>query len=135
MNNGITKSIIRLFNSKLLTDPFLEYDPVPCTEVVRYLKQLTELKKHRWSWRWSWSVVSDSLWPYRLWPTRLFHPCDFPGKSTGVGCHFLLQRIFPTQGSNPGLPHCRHVGGQRLICFPKKEVWIIVLHILGHGVR
>ena len=32
---------------------------------------------------------------------------DFPGKSTGVGCHFLFQRIFPTQGSNPGLPHCR----------------------------
>ena len=27
--------------------------------------------------------------------------------STGVGCHFLLQAIFPTQGSNPGLPHCR----------------------------
>ena len=26
---------------------------------------------------------------------------------TGVGCHFLLQGIFPTQGSNPGLPHCR----------------------------
>ena len=33
----------------------------------------------------------------------------FPGKSTGVGCHFLLQRIFPTQGSNLGLPHCRHL--------------------------
>ena len=31
----------------------------------------------------------------------------FPGKSTGVGCYFLLQRIFPTQGSNPGLLHCR----------------------------
>ena len=30
-----------------------------------------------------------------------------PGKSTGVGCHFLLQRIFPTWGSNLGLPHCR----------------------------
>ena len=29
------------------------------------------------------------------------------GTSTGVGCHFLLQRIFPTQGSNLGLPHCR----------------------------
>ena len=28
----------------------------------------------------------------------------FPGKNTGVGCHFLLQRIFPTRGSNPGLP-------------------------------
>ena len=34
-------------------------------------------------------------------------PWDFPGKSTGVGCHFLLQGIFPSQGSNPGLPHCR----------------------------
>ena len=32
---------------------------------------------------------------------------DFPGKSTGVGCHFLLQGIFPTQGLDPGLPHCR----------------------------
>ena len=31
----------------------------------------------------------------------------FPGNSTGVGCHFLLQGIFPTQGLNPGLPHCR----------------------------
>ena len=35
------------------------------------------------------------------------HPWDFPGKNTGVGCHFLLQRIFPTQESNPGLSHCR----------------------------
>ena len=31
---------------------------------------------------------------------------DSPGKNTGVGCHVFLQRIFPTQGSNPGLPHC-----------------------------
>ena len=31
----------------------------------------------------------------------------FSSKSTGVGCHYLLQRIFPTQGSNMGLPHCR----------------------------
>ena len=34
-------------------------------------------------------------------------PGSFSGKSTGVGCHFLLQGIFPTQESNPGLPHCR----------------------------
>ena len=32
---------------------------------------------------------------------------DSPGKNTGVGFHFLLQGIFPAQGSNPGLPHCR----------------------------
>ena len=41
-------------------------------------------------WKWSCSVVSDSLRPHGLQPTRLLHPWDFPGKSTGVGCHCLL---------------------------------------------
>ena len=40
-------------------------------------------------------------------PTRLPCPCDFPSKNTGVSCHFLLQGIFPMQGSNPGLLLCR----------------------------
>ena len=34
---------------------------------------------------------------------------DSPAKYTGVGCHALLQGIFPTQGSNTGLPHCRRI--------------------------
>ena len=34
---------------------------------------------------------------------------DSPGKNTGVGCHAVLQGIFPTQGSNPGLLHCRWI--------------------------
>ena len=34
---------------------------------------------------------------------------DSPGKNTGVGCHALLQGIFPTQASNLGLPHCRWI--------------------------
>ena len=38
---------------------------------------------------------------------RLHYPWDSPGKNAGVGCHFLLQGIFLTQGSNPGLLHCR----------------------------
>ena len=33
-------------------------------------------------------------------------PMGFSGKNTGVGCHFLLQEIFPTQALNPGLPEC-----------------------------
>ena len=53
------------------------------------------------------SLVSDSLQPHGLQPARLLCPWDSPGKNTGVGCHSLLQGIFPTQGSNPGLPHCR----------------------------
>ena len=42
-------------------------------------------------WKWSCSVVSDPQWPHGLQPSRLLHPWDFPGKSTGVGCHCLLQ--------------------------------------------
>ena len=60
-----------------------------------------------WKWKWSRSVVSDSLGPHGLWHIRLLRPWDFPGKSAGVDCHFLLQGIFPTQESDPGLPHCR----------------------------
>ena len=40
--------------------------------------------------KWSRSVVSNSQRPHGLQPTRLLHPWDFPGKSTGVGCHCLL---------------------------------------------
>ena len=49
-----------------------------------------------------------TLRPHGLQPTRLLRPWDSPGMNTGVCCHFLLQGIFPTQGSNPGLPHSRH---------------------------
>ena len=47
-----------------------------------------------------------TLWDHGLWPTRLLCPWGFSSKNTGVGCHSHLQRIFPTQGSNPSLPHC-----------------------------
>ena len=43
----------------------------------------------------------------------LHSPCTSPGKNTGVGNRFLLQGIFPTQGLNPGLPHCRRFPYQR----------------------
>ena len=51
--------------------------------------------------------MSTSLQPHGLQPTRFLCPWDFPGKNTGVGCHFLLQEICPTQGLNLGLPCCR----------------------------
>ena len=44
----------------------------------------------REKWKWSRSVVSNSSRPHGLQPTRIFCPWDFPGKSTGVGCHCLL---------------------------------------------
>ena len=59
--------------------------------------------------KWSPPVVSNSLRPHGLQLTRLLHPWGFPGKSTGVGCYFFLQRIFLTQGWTPGLPQCRQM--------------------------
>ena len=57
----------------------------------------------------SYSVLSDSFRPPGLQPTRLLCPWNSPSKSTAVGCHFLLQGTFLTQGSNPGLLHCRQI--------------------------
>ena len=49
---------------------------------------------------------------------------DSPGKNTGVACGALLQGIFPTQGSNPGLPHCR----QSLYCLSHREALMQVYY-------
>ena len=46
------------------------------------------------------SVVSDSVQPHGLWPTRLLCPWNFPGKNTGVGSHALHKGILLTQGWN-----------------------------------
>ena len=46
-----------------------------------------------------------TVWLPQLLPTRLLCPQDCPGKNTGVGCHFLLQEIFLTQGLNPPVLH------------------------------
>ena len=55
------------------------------------------------------SVVSDSLRSHGLYPARLLCPWNSLGKSTGVGWHSSLQGIFPTQGLNLLLPHCRQI--------------------------
>ena len=64
------------------------------------------------------SVMSNYLQPHGLLPARLLCPKDSPDKKTGVGCHFLLQEIFPTQGSNPGLLHC----GRTLYCLSHQAI-------------
>ena len=50
-----------------------------------------------------------SLQSHGLGPVRLLCPWNSPGKNNWVGGHFFLQGIFPTQGWNPGLPHCRRI--------------------------
>ena len=53
--------------------------------------------------------MSDPLRPRGLQFTRLLCPWNSLGKYTGVGCHSLLQGIFPTQRLNPRLPHWRQI--------------------------
>ena len=55
------------------------------------------------------SLSHATLQPHGLWPARLLCPWNSPGQTTRVGSHSLLQAIFPTQGSNLGLPHCRRI--------------------------
>ena len=50
------------------------------------------------------SAVSDFFWPHGI-----YNPWNTPGQNTGVGSLSLLQGIFPMQGLNPGLPHCRQI--------------------------
>ena len=57
-------------------------------------------------------LMSNSLQPYEL-----YSPQHSPGQNTRVGSLSLLQRIFPTQGSNPDLPYC----GRILYCLSHKE--------------
>ena len=53
--------------------------------------------------------LSNSLQPMDCSTSGSSVHGDSPGKNTGVGCHAFLQGIFPTQGSNPGLLHCRQI--------------------------
>ena len=67
------------------------------------------------------SVMSDSLQSHGPYPTRLLCPWDFLGKNTGAGCHFLLQGIFPSQGSNPHLLCPLHWQADLYHCATREE--------------
>ena len=53
--------------------------------------------------------MSNSLWPMDYSLLGSSAHMDSQGKNTGGGCHAFLQGIFPTQGSNPSLLHCRQI--------------------------
>ena len=64
--------------------------------------------------------MSDPQRPHGLQPTRLLHPWDFPGKSTGVGCHCLLHRL-PYPSPSPGV--CSNscpsmISNHLILCYP-----------------
>ena len=62
--------------------------------------------------------LSPTLRPHGLYPTRLLWPWDSPGKNTGMGCHFLLQEIFPIQVPNLCRLHLLHWQADSLLLAP-----------------
>ena len=105
----------------------LEWDAGNQWRIILYvcvMKELGSGGKHR---------------PHGLWPAGLFHPWNSPGKNTGVDCHALFQGIFPTQGLNPGLPHCRwnlyHLSYQGSPFEPTVEDHFVTRHILWHQLK
>ena len=71
-----------------------------CTWTFLYVCYINISIKSMWS-------ESHSVMSVSFWPCGLYSPRNCPGQNTGVGSHSLLQGIFPTQGANPGLRHCR----------------------------
>ena len=71
------------------------------------------------------SAMSNALQPHGLQPTRLLCPWNFPGKNTGMGCHFLLQGIFPTYRSNPHLLHHLHWQADSLPLVPPGKLFCL----------
>ena len=76
------------------------------------------------------SVMLDSLQPHGLQPARLLCPCNFPGKKTGVGCHFLLQGNLLDSGIKPASFESSALAGRffttlppgKHICLSREEI-------------
>ena len=88
----------------------------PLSSEIYFAHQRSEHRNIGFSDRGKWKVkvlvtqfCPTLFQPHGRWPSRVLFPQDSPGKNTGVGCHALLQGIFPTQGSNLRLLHCRRI--------------------------
>ena len=94
------------FNSYQLIAYLVSLHPqsFPCLLSSDSLKQITDIKSFLWYFTECRLVVSNSLRPHGL-----YSPWNFLDQNTGVGSPSLLQGIFPAQGLNPGLPHCRQI--------------------------
>ena len=100
------------------------YIPDPVIELGSPALQVDSLPTELWGKPFRYNIASerDSVVSDSLWPHELYSLWNSPGQNTGVGSSSLLQGIFPTQGSNPGLPHCRwilyqlsHKGSPRIL--------------------
>ena len=108
--------------------PHAGIEPVSPALAERFFTTSTTWEA-QWKWK-SFSHVQLFCIPHSPW--------NYPGQNTGVGSLSLLQGIFPTLGSNPGLPHCRQIvyqlsqgrtGGQYNISRIKNWIYNLIKHL------
>ena len=109
-----------------------------CNVTLKFLPSRSPFESDLASWLTKDSQCSVTLvMSNSLQPTRLLCPWNFPGKNTGVGCHFLLQGIFPTQRLNPRLLHRLHwQAGSLPLCYlgiPFSPTSYTFIHIFLHN--
>ena len=91
-STSLTKSEVNWLHFVGGNKLYISMRPFSCSAVHKIIKSE------------SYSVMWDSLRPHGL-----YSPWNYPGQNTGVGSCSVLQESFPTQRSNPGLPHCRWI--------------------------
>ena len=91
----VWKKLILLFTSHHMKSKIIK---LPEDNIGEYLRAF--------EWMSAWTLLSRVRLFVTPWTTQSM---EFPRQNTGVGSLSLLQEIFPTQGSNPGLPHCRRI--------------------------
>ena len=114
---------------------YLHLDFFCCKIIEVYTILILKIQNVQWAIKSvSRSVVPNSLLPHGLWPNTLLYPWNSPGKNTSKCSPSLLRGIFPTQGSNPGLPHCRQI----LYCLSHQGSPVVLVNLsaiifLKHG--
>ena len=116
VNHWTTREVSRVLNCRLIC---VKEPVICCWAAIR-----KDFSLSAWGYRQQTSPATEDLLRLLLLcelrgvHTRLLCPWDSPGKNTGVGCHFLLQGIFLTQGSNPSLLHLLHAQADSLPLVP-----------------
>ena len=83
--------------------------PASCKTCMQVKKQQLEPDMEQWTCSKLGKEYIKVVHCHPAYLSHMYSPWNFPGQHTEMGSLSLLQGIFPTQGSNPGLPHCRQI--------------------------
>ena len=148
----LSTGLLLLYSSATAAAKLLQSCPTLCNLIdIEAPQSLGFSRQEHWSglpfpspmhesekWKGSRSVMSNSSRPHGLQPTRLLHPWDFPGKSTGVGCHWCPLRtgILVVAARSKKFPKTKVKLERKSLTFRDRwPTWCILLHCQGRRVK